>query len=58
MCTLCLFQMTIYFTCESSLAGPDYSEVIINRSATVEQCLQCILLQANIKGLCIVIVGK
>ncbi|KAL4222900.1 ubiquitin-like protein-specific protease [Mactra antiquata] len=41
-------EITLSFTCESSSSGPDYSEVIVKQSSTVNYCLQCILNRANI----------
>ncbi|XP_053373071.1 ubiquitin carboxyl-terminal hydrolase 40-like isoform X2 [Mercenaria mercenaria] len=41
-------EITLSFTCELSMSGPDYSEVIVKRNSTVGSCLQCILERAKI----------
>lgn len=41
-------EITLSFTCESSMSGPDYSEVMVKRNSTIGDCLQCILKRANI----------
>jgi hypothetical protein len=46
----CIFQMTLSFTCELSMSGPDYSEVMVKKNSTVASCLQCILERAKITG--------
>ncbi|XP_060557889.1 LOW QUALITY PROTEIN: ubiquitin carboxyl-terminal hydrolase 40-like [Ruditapes philippinarum] len=41
-------EMTLSFTCELSMSGPDYSEVMVKKNITVASCLQCILERAKI----------